>query len=129
MPKFVDKMNLPQYRYFHDMTVREEERQDIVSDFFTAQHQLNNGDQRGYRDGLILLGRVRSRLPDFLYAQDEDRKKCRMDMEAKNIRVQMKKMEKPPVFPGPSPKAGKIYRKEGCGGHTKGKTAADIPVQ
>ena len=94
MPKFVDKMNLPQYRYFHDMTVREEERQDIVSDFFTAQHQLNNGDQRGYRDGLILLGRVRSRLPDFLYAQEEDRKKCWMDMEAKNIRVQIKRMEK-----------------------------------
>ena len=94
MPKFVDKMNLPQYRYFHDMAVREEERKDIVSDFFTAQHQLKNGDQRGYRDGLMLLGRVRSRLPDFLYAQEEDREKCRKDMEAKNIRAQMKKMER-----------------------------------
>lgn len=94
MPKFVDKMNLPQYRYFNDMTVREEERQDMVSDFFTAQHQMNNGNQKNYRDGLMLLGRVRSRLPDFLYAREEDRKKCRMDMEAKNIRVQMKKMEK-----------------------------------
>ena len=69
MPKFIDKMNLPQYRYFQDMAVREEERKDMVSDFFTAQHQLNNGDQRGYRDGLMLLGRVRSRLPDFLYGQ------------------------------------------------------------
>ena len=94
MPKFIDKMNLPQYRYFQDMAVREEERKDMVSDFFTAQHQLNNGDQRGYRDGLMLLGRVRSRLPDFLYAQEEDREKCRKDMEAKNIRAQMKKMEK-----------------------------------
>ncbi len=94
MPKFVDKMNLPQYQYFNDMTAREEERQDLVSDFFTAQHQLLNGNQRGYREGLMLLGRVRSRLPDSLYTQEEDRKKCRMDIEAKSIRVQVKKMEK-----------------------------------
>lgn len=94
MPKFVDKMNLPQYQYFNDMTARGEERQDLVSDFFTAQHQLFNGNQRGYREGLMLLGRVRSRLPDFLYTQEEDRKKCRKDIEAKSIRVQVKKMEK-----------------------------------
>ena len=25
MPKFIDKMNLPQYRYFHDMTQKERE--------------------------------------------------------------------------------------------------------
>lgn len=94
MPKFVDKMNLPQYRYFHDMTVREEERQDMVSDFFTAEHQINNGNQRGYRDGLMLLGRVRSRLPDFLYMQEDDQKKCRKEIEGKNIRAQAKKMER-----------------------------------
>lgn len=94
MPKFVDKMNLPQYRYFQDMTVREEGRQDIVSDFFTAEHQLNNGNQRGYRDGLMLLGRVRSRLPDFLYTQEADREGCRKDIEAKNIRAQAKRMGK-----------------------------------
>ena len=94
MPKFVDKMNLPQYRYFNDMTVREEERRDMISDFIAAEHQLNGGNQRNYRDGLMLLGSVRSRLPGFLYTQEEDRKRCQMDMGTKNIRAQAKKMGK-----------------------------------
>lgn len=93
MPKFIDKMNLPQYKYFNDMLKQEEERVDLVSDYFTAFKLLNSKNKKDYRDGLRYLGRTKARLPDFLYSSEEDRERCRQDIATKNIRVLDKKLE------------------------------------
>lgn len=93
MPKFVDKMNLPQYRYFNDMLKMDKERSELIADYFTADHQLKSKSRKGYQDGLVYLGKTKARLPDFLYSSEEDRKRCRQDISTKNIKVLVKKME------------------------------------
>lgn len=94
MPKFVDKMNFPQYKYFNDMVQQNKERVELVSDYFTAVHQLQGRNKRDYQDGLAYLGRTKSRLPDFLYSSEEDRKRCREDISTRNIKALGKKLGK-----------------------------------
>lgn len=94
MSKFVDKMNLPQYKYFNDMVQQDKDRVELVSDYFTAVHQLQGRNKREYQDGLVYLGRTKSRLPDFLYSSEEDRKRCREDISTRNIKALNKKLEK-----------------------------------
>lgn len=94
MPKFVDKMNLPQYKYFNDMVQQNEERIELVSDYFTAVHLLQNKNKRDYLDGLVFLGRIKSGLPGLLYSSEEDQKRCRQDISTQNFKVLSKKLEK-----------------------------------
>lgn len=94
MSKFIDKRNLPQYKYFNDMVQQDEDRVELVSDYFTAVHQLQGRNKREYQDGLAYLGRTKSRLPDFLYSSEEDRERCREDLSTRNIKALNKKLGK-----------------------------------
>lgn len=38
MPKFVDKNNLPQYKYFHNMLERGAKQKEMASDYITADY-------------------------------------------------------------------------------------------
>lgn len=93
MPKFVDKMNLPQYRFFNNMLLRDEDCKGMVADILTAGHQMQYGDKRGFMDAMKILADTKNRIADFLYPLDEDKEKCRQKLKGGNVRKQQKLME------------------------------------
>lgn len=94
MSKFIDKMNLPQYKYFNDMLCQDEERKKLVADCITASELIEHGNKREYQEGLVLLIRSKTRLPDFIYVLEEDQKRCRAELSVKNIKTLVKRVEK-----------------------------------
>lgn len=93
MSKYVDKRNLIQYKYFHNMLEKEEERKDLVADILTAEELMRNGDKRQKNEGLLMLSKARNRIPDFLYLDEDLRKKCKADLSTKNHKELVKKVE------------------------------------
>lgn len=98
MPNFVDKENLPQYKFFHNMLEEKTEYVNIIADFMAANYiftcSKKNRDLKQYRKSLYLLGRVKKQLPEFLYIREEDQKRCGKDIATKNINLLQKKMER-----------------------------------
>lgn len=94
MSKFIDKMNLPQYKYFNDMLCQDEERRSLIADCITASELIEHGNKREYQEGLVLLIRSKARLPDFIYVLEEDKKMCRSELSVKNIKTLVRKVEK-----------------------------------
>lgn len=66
MPKFIDKMNLPQYRYFHDIAAKEEERREIVSDALAGEHTMRGTNKRDRIDGMMMFNRAVRRIPESI---------------------------------------------------------------
>ena len=93
MPKFIDKMNLPQYKYFNNMLVNADMRTSIAADIFTASHQLKRGGKKGFTDAIKILIDIRSILPDFLFAEEADREICRRELEGKDYQKLLRKLE------------------------------------
>lgn len=87
MPKFVDKENLPQYKFFHNMLEEKTRHNDIISDFMTANYiftcSKKKRDLKQYRESLYLLSRVKQQIPEFLYKRVEDQKRCGKDIAKK----------------------------------------------
>lgn len=46
MSKYVDKMNLPQYRYYNHMVGDREERKELISDLLAAEMILERGSKK-----------------------------------------------------------------------------------
>ena len=46
MSKYVDKMNLPQYRFYNHMVGEGEERKELISDLLTAEMILERGSKK-----------------------------------------------------------------------------------
>lgn len=93
MPRYINKMNLPQYRYYNDLIKNQKESHDFISEYVAACHQLQYGDTKGYRDGVIMLSKCKSELADFLYLEAEDRKRCKQSLVTKNFRSLQNKMD------------------------------------
>lgn len=55
MPKYVDKMNLPQYRFYKHMVGDGAERKELVSDLLTAEMILERGSKKERSQALITL--------------------------------------------------------------------------
>lgn len=56
MSKYVDKMNLPQYRFYNHMVGEGEERKELVSDLLTAEMILEGGGQERAQPGVNNAG-------------------------------------------------------------------------
>lgn len=93
MSKYVDKMNLPQYRYFNNMLGKTAEIDDMVADLLTAEEVIKRGGKKNRNEGMLLLSKFQRRLPGFLYVREEDRKKCRQDLIGKNYNQLTKRLE------------------------------------
>ena len=81
MSKYVDKMNLPQYRFYNHMVGDGEERKELISDLLTAEMILERGSKKERSQALITLATKKKRLADFIYSQEEDRKRCLKDSD------------------------------------------------
>lgn len=88
MAKFVDKMNLMQYKYFHNMVGREEEMHDLASMYVAGDYQLNenrrNVSPKEHRISLMMISKAKQRMPKFLYLSEEDQKRCSQELNAKS---------------------------------------------
>lgn len=98
MPKFVDKENLPQYKYFHNMLKRDADQKEMVANFITANYIFTGlkkkRDMKQYRESLNMLGKVKKQIPEFLYKKEEDQRRCSKDVNTKNLNILHRKMEK-----------------------------------
>lgn len=84
MSKYIEKLNLPQYKYFNDMLSKDEERKKLIADCLTAGHLVTSRNKREHQEGLVLLARSKAKLADFIYVLEEDKKRCRADLSVKN---------------------------------------------
>ena len=71
MSKYVDKMKLPQYRFYNHMVGEGEERKELVSDLLTAEMILERGSKKERSQALITLATKKKRLADFIYSQED----------------------------------------------------------
>lgn len=93
MSRYVDKMNLPQYKYFNNMIGRDEEIHELVSDTLTGEFLLKRGDKKSRSEGFLLLSKSRQRIAGFLYCQEEDQRRCRKELATKDIRQLQKTLD------------------------------------
>lgn len=93
MPKFIDKMNLPQYRYFHDMAEKEKERQEIVSDALAGEHTMRYTDKRDRIAGMRMFNRAVRRIPEFLYRLEEDQERCRNELAVSDLKQKQRRLD------------------------------------
>ena len=105
MSKYVDKMNLPQYRFYNHMVGDGEERKELISDLLTAEMILERGSKKERSQALITLATKKKRLADFIYSQEEDRKRCLKDLTGRDMKQFRKRLDHyldilPPVGPG-----------------------------
>lgn len=91
--KYIDKMNLPQYKYYNNMLEREEERKELISTAMSGEHMAKMGSKRERNEGFMLLGKARKELPEFLYRCEEDQKRCRQELSVNDIRKLERKMD------------------------------------
>lgn len=91
--KYIDKMNLPQYKYYNNMLEREEERKELISKAMSGEHMAKMGSKRERNEGFMLLGKARKELPEFLYRCEEDQKRCRQELSVNDIRKLERKMD------------------------------------
>lgn len=85
--KYIDKDNLPQYKYFNNFVSRHDELMDVTTDLLTWQTMMERkGDRRSMIDAQKMYERARKKLPEFVYKYEEDQKKCANDLKArKNV--------------------------------------------
>ena len=81
MSQYVDKTNLPQYKYFNNMMVMKEAIQDLVSDALTGEMLLRRNGKKERSEGFFLLTKSRKQIAEFLYRQEEDQKRCRQELQ------------------------------------------------
>lgn len=93
MSRYVDKMNLPQYKYFNNMIGRDEEIHELVSDTLTGELLLKCGDKKSRSEGFLLLSKARQRIAGFLYCQEEDQRRCRKELATKDIKQLQKTLD------------------------------------
>ncbi|MBT9775901.1 hypothetical protein GPL15_05205 [Clostridium sp. MCC353] len=89
----MDKMNLPQYKYFNNMMVKKEAIQDLVSDALTGEMLLRRNGKKERSEGFFLLTKSRKQIAEFLYRQEEDQKRCRQELAVKDIRQLQRTMD------------------------------------
>ena len=84
MAKYIDKENLPQYKYFNNFVNRNDELMDVVSDLITWQTMMERkGDRHSMIDAHMMFERARKRMPEFVYKDEDDRKTCMDDFKAR----------------------------------------------
>ena len=93
MSKYVDKMNLPQYRFYNHMVGDGEERKELISDLLTAEMILERGSKKERSQALITLATKKKRLADFIYSQEEDRKRCLKDLTGRDMKQFRKRLD------------------------------------
>ena len=93
MSQYVDKMNLPQYRYYNNMLGNEEERKELISDLLTAEMILERGNKKERSQALITLATKKRRLADFIYSQEEDRKRCLKELTGRDMKQFRKRLD------------------------------------
>ncbi len=90
MAKFVDKQNLPQYKYFNNLIGKVDVISEIVSDCLAGEYQLSNhhvkSDPKEYRESLMRLNKGKRDLVTLLYVSEEDRERCRRELFSGNVR-------------------------------------------
>lgn len=86
MSKYIDKLNLPQYKYFNNMLGRHDERTNLIADALAGEQLLEQGDKKSRGEAFALLSKTKRRLPEFLFCQKEDQERCQRDLAAKDIR-------------------------------------------
>ena len=93
MSKYVDKMNLPQYRFYNHMVGDGEERKELISDLLAAEMILERGNKKERSQALITLATKKKRLADFIYSQEEDRKRCLKDLTGRDMKQFRKRLD------------------------------------
>lgn len=86
MPKLIDKMDLPQYRYFHDLIQNESEWQEIVSDAMAGEHTMRSTNKRDRIDGMMMFNRAVRKIPESLYLFKEDQERCRKALAVSDLK-------------------------------------------
>lgn len=94
MSKYVDKMNLPQYRYFNNMLGRYEECSDLIADALEGEQLLEQGNKKSRGKAFSLLTKTRQQIPEFLYCQREDQERCQKELAVKDIRQLGRKIDR-----------------------------------
>lgn len=93
MSKYVEKMNLPQYKYFNNMLKQYDDCQELISDTLTGEYLLKGGNKKDRTEGLMLLSKSRRRMPEFLFCREDDQKRCRKELAAQDIKQLVKKLD------------------------------------
>lgn len=93
MPKFIDKMNLPQYRYFHDMTQKERESRELVAEALAGEHIMWGTNKRDRIEGMMMFNRVVRQIPEFLYCLEEDQERCRKELAVTDLKQKQKRLD------------------------------------
>ena len=93
MSKYVEKMNLPQYKYFNNMLKQYDACQELISDTLTGEYLLKGGNKKDRTEGLMLLSKSRRHMPEFLFCREDDQKRCRKELGAQDIRQLVKKLD------------------------------------
>ena len=93
MSKYVDKMNLPQYRFYNHMVGDGEERKELISDLLTAEMILERGSKKERSQALITLATKKKHLADCIYSQAEDRKRCLKDLTGRDMKQFRKRLD------------------------------------
>lgn len=94
MSQYVDKMNLPQYKYFNNMIWQEDAMHDLVSDALTGETLLKYNDKKERSEGFLLLAKSKKRIAEFIYCREDDQKRCRQELATKDIRQLQKIMDR-----------------------------------
>ena len=81
MSKYVDKMNLPQYRFYNHMVGEGEERKELISDLLTAEMILERGSKKERSQALITLATKEKTSGGFhLRVRKRPGKRCLKDL-------------------------------------------------
>ncbi|MCD7994401.1 MAG: hypothetical protein LUK37_22510 [Clostridia bacterium] len=67
MSKYVDKMNLPQYRFFNNMIEREQEVKDLASDAIAGCMSVATGSKQNRLKALAMLTKARKTIPAMVF--------------------------------------------------------------
>lgn len=93
MPKSIDKTDLLQYRYFHDLIQNESEWQEIVSDAMAGEHTMRSTNKRDRIDGMMMFNRAVRKIPESLYLFKEDQERCRQELAVKDLKQKERKAD------------------------------------
>lgn len=93
MAKYVDKANLPQYKYYNNMLENQSVRKQLISDLLAAEMMLERGNKKERSQAFMTLATNKKRLADFIYSREEDQKRCLKDLAGRNMKQLQKRID------------------------------------
>ena len=94
MARFIDKMNLPQFKFFQEIPGQIELRNDIASQYITAEHLLRYGNKKDRAQSMMVLHKMTTLFPGLVFTQESDIAEAHMRLAQGDLKRKMKLMDR-----------------------------------